>query len=151
EHSSLRRGPVVAAEHAAEFAREGGDHTVRVNFANAVVKYVGDVEIAHGVNGHAVRVAEPGVGGRTSVAAETEKPAPRGRANDRACESLGLRTRRNHRRVPQPEDEDYQQTTKQRRGRPACLPRSRKYPTSGQTRRSAPTLSKSIDYGFGKQ
>src|SRR5438128_2442923 len=77
---------VVAAETIRPISRHSGDHAVR-DLSDAVFIGVCDVEVAGGVRGDALRVIQLGAGGRTVVAAETERPISR-HSGDHAARDL---------------------------------------------------------------
>ena len=56
--------------------RHGGDDAVGVHLADAVVVVVSNIQVAGGIEGHAVRDTKAGVGGRAAIPGIAEPPLP---------------------------------------------------------------------------
>ena len=56
----------IAAAHPI-LSGHGGDDSVRVNFANATIIGIGEIDIAQGIAGHLVGAVHGGIGGRTAI------------------------------------------------------------------------------------
>ena len=72
-------GGAIAGEARVSVGREGADGAVRRHLADPVVERVGDVEVACGIDRHALRPVQLGVDGRRAVAAVSGQAGARHR------------------------------------------------------------------------